>query len=846
MSKNKNKSEAVKARIFYIVLKLVVIANENEKPDREKSRKDSSLQVRWKESDRTQSEKILVECSTKEFTELFYSDRGNPETEKSDLVKLAAERVNSLNRSDLQSSADAADNKDKSKQTGKLNTDRNNDIGVLKDLGIFEDLRFQTKGKKDLHFTLTLWSRNEKIDRDRLEELWSAYKRNGDISKRLGKIVHNLPNNNCADFVGYKKQRDLLMNTLILNSRNHNKLIAIEGIAGSGKTSLVLDVVRQDNIINRFEAILFTSAQPSTCLPQSIVRRLQIERNLTDILREISIVLNPVDIIPTELSQLLAIAKKALAAQKTLLIIDNIENNDDRENLYAFLHELPDSVTTILTSRCKLGFGKNITLSGLDELESKKLINNIAIQKELSVTDAEKDSIWHITSGIPLAIDYIMSNARISGSIAALDLDRDMLQKTDISRYCFNDLLERIRGDFRYRILLAIAIFSHEAAEEAVLYVCQLTMPDMLITVRNAIHDLQYWHLLLTPKYKYYSLHSLTREYSRDELSKDATYEATCRDRWIDYYHQYTEPYGKLVWCEWQDYTALESEWLNIRDVVEYCIEDDRLEDFQRLWQNLHGYTLISGQWRERFKWLEWWESNLEEENESLAVARYHRSQTFAHRDESDADGKALQMALNAWDCCHNLDLNTATHFNLQFDIVLHIAALYIRQPQHQSQLNFLQAEKWLKLSLELLAKGIAPREDSWYRSQILYYQAEIEHSGGNYPQAKELYQQTIELAKAVKFNRLISYASSRIAIGAIATKELTIALTQFEDVLSQAKEQKDRRSIALSYFYLATIELKRGNRHSARKYARDAVESCERLSMDRYAQEAQKILGEI
>jgi hypothetical protein len=74
---------------------------------------------------------------------------------------------------------------------------------------------------------------------------------------------------------------------------------------------------------------------------------------------------------------------------------------------------------------------------------------------------------------------------------------------------------------------------------------------------------------------------------------------------------------------EWQDYRAIDREWLNIRDVVEHCISVDRLADFSQLWQNLHGYTLLCGKWAERSIWLELWVTKIEDRADLLAMASY-------------------------------------------------------------------------------------------------------------------------------------------------------------------------------------------------------------------------------
>ncbi|NJR31618.1 MAG: hypothetical protein HC778_00505 [Chamaesiphon sp. CSU_1_12] len=785
-----NTSDTVKARIVNILCETIKQANS--------IRIDKPL-AKWYKSDRNRS-KLMVKCKTREFTKLCYP------------------------------TVDAT-------KTGTL---LYNDLWVLREwLGILEEHRMETKGVKELHFTLNLWSKQTKVNLDNLEQLWEE-KKHPTVSQPIPLLRQNLPAGNYISFVGYQSQFDRLTHLL---SNNSSKLISIDGIAGSGKTSLVLEVVHRccASPHHKFQAIVFTSAQPNYCLPQGIIDRVQIDRNLTDILRQILTTLDTLDIIPTNLTELIASAKQALSAQSTLLIIDNIETTKDQQSLFAFLHELPPTVTTLVTSRIKLGLGEIISLSGLDRTDSIQLINQIATQKNLSLTPAQIELVWQKTDGIPLAINYILSCAHVAGSITDLNLERPLPPDGDLISYCFGNLMSRIRGECTHRLLMALSLFSHPAPQAAAVFITNLQ--DYPWQSLTAFKELEFLNLILQPQAKYYALHSLTREYSRQELSQDRRHEADYLTRWVTYYLEDTDPYGKLDWKEWQDYSAIEREWLNIRDVVEYCIATARLEDFDRLWRNLHGYTLICGKWSERLVWLEWWVNVITESPDfhsqrlrrQLATALYHHSQTLAHQNEADPTGKSIDLAVRAWNTCDRLD--ATTHINLRFDIALHLASLYIRQ-QQSPPFDFCLAHQWLETANQLL-------DNQKERSQILYYQAEIEYRSGNYRESKRLYQQTKQLAAEIGFTRLTSYANSRMAISAIALRELEEALKIFQDVLQTAQFHQDRRSIALSQYYLAIIERDRGNRITARDWAEQAITNLDRLFMQQESGNMKGLLQE-
>jgi hypothetical protein len=785
-----NTSNTVKARIAKIIHILVAKANDL----------DRSL-VEWRESEKSRP-KLMVKCRTSEFIQLCYPNLDANKTE----------------------------------------TVRYNDMWVLREwLGILEDHRIgNTKGRKDLHFTLTLWSKQDRLNIDHLDRLWQDCKSAAISPLKSLSIRHNLPAGNYLNFVGYHVEADRLLDLL---GKKSSRLISIDGIAGSGKTSLVLDVVQRicQAAQPKFAAIVFTSAQASYCLPQGLVSRIQIDRNLSDILRQILITLDTLDIIPTDLTAQLASTRQALAAQSTLLIIDNIETIEDRQSLFAFLQELPPTVTTILTSRVKLGLGEIISLYGIDRINSIILIKEIAAQKNLTITLEQIKLLVQKTSGIPLAINYLLSCAYLAGSIEKLNLDRALLPDQNLTDYCFGNLVSQIRGEFTHQILMALSIFSHPVTRSAALFITNLQ--DNPWQSLTALKELEFLNLIFQSSTENYELHSLTREYSRRELSQDRRFEQNYLDRWVSYYLNYTEPYGQLDWNEWQDYREIDREWLNIRDVVEYCITTDRLKDFSQLWQNLHGYTLLCGKWAERSIWLEWWVTKIGDCPDLFAKALYHQSQTLAYQNEADPTGLALQLVDQAWNCTENLD--PIIYLDLRFEIAIQIAPLYIRQ-QQSPPLDFVPAHQWLKTASSLLDICSDQRKIDWYRSHILYYQAEIEYLTGNYAQAQRLYLSTKQIAQEIGFQRLTNLARSRLAVTASKLGDLDETSSLLLEALQAAQLNQDRRSIALCQYHLAIVEIDRGNFTIGKTWAEQAITNLDRLFMQQESANLKTLLSQL
>jgi Effector-associated domain 4/NB-ARC domain len=728
---------------------------------------------------------------------------------------------------------------DQEKASGHWHNDRT----ILSDrLGILEDHRPQTRGIKYQHFTLSLWSKQPQKNVEKFNQLWQEK-----IKAIPPTIKHNLPNTSYSHFFGYELQQQQL--TSLLSKPRSTPLITIDGLAGSGKTSLVIHVVTRLLASRQlpFQVIVFTSAQPAYCLPQKVVPRLQIDRHFIDILRQILITLNTLDLLPTELNALLASVQTALAAQPVLLIIDNIETTTDQDLLFAFLQELPTNVTTILTSRVKLGLGTLISLPGLDHRHSRQLIEHIATQKKLKITATQKKVIEQITGGIPLAINYILSCAALQNSIAALNLPELLLGKPQtpdsqaFTQYCFEDLIKQLRGKFTHRILLAISLFRHPISRPAALFVADLQ--NYPLQPIAALEELKYLNLIVEPETATYNTHSITRQYSRQELGYDPSYEQAYVDRWVDYYCQYTAPFGHSDWREWQDYNNLDQEWLNIRDVIEHCMYTDRLTDFTQLWQNLQGYTLLGGKWFDRLAWLEWWVKAANDQPEQLAPALYYQSQTLAHQNEADPTKETIRLAHQAWNCAEHLA--ASDFYQLRFDIALHLAPIHIRQAQVSAAALKL-AQQWLQKAEESIDPQYSQEKIQWHQAQIMYYQAEIYHGNQQYDQAQQLYLKTNYLAKAIGFHRLSAYANSRVAVNAMHLQQLDDALHRFQQVLQAAIAHNDYRAIAVTQKYLALVQRDRQQIDQSRLFAQQAIQSFDRLLMHRESSEMVALLEQL
>jgi hypothetical protein len=160
---------------------------------------------------------------------------------------------------------------------------------------------------------------------------------------------HNLPQPDYTRFVGRQKELDWLRQHLLPSDRTWQ--IVLTGIGGVGKSTLALAIAHEYREHykdlqpeERFEAIIWVSAKEEV-LTLTGREKLALSgltfHTLEDIYITIAQTLEREDITRALLlEEQDRLVQKALSAQRTLLIVDNLENVSD-ERVKAFLYHLP-------------------------------------------------------------------------------------------------------------------------------------------------------------------------------------------------------------------------------------------------------------------------------------------------------------------------------------------------------------------------------------------------------------------------------------------------------------------------------------------------------------------------
>lgn len=359
---------------------------------------------------------------------------------------------------------------------------------------------------------------------------WTTASAKSDITSGRRKVYHNLPQPDYVEFIGREDELERLFD--LLSSRNRSWIITIDGIGGIGKSALALEVAhryRQKfeelSPEERFDAIVWTSAKQNVLTIDGITNRRQMLHTLDDIYTAIAITLGRENIIRATVEQQNEVARKALTEQRTLLIIDNLETIDD-ENLLTFLHELPTPTKAIVTTRYRIDVAYPIRMVGMSWENAQIFIAHECHKKNVHLHEQEVKHLYERTGGVPLAIVWSIAQVSFGYNIQSV-FERLGQPNSDISRFCFDEALKRIRDSSSYQLFMALSLCATNATRETVGYITDLPKLDRdecLVQLEKLS--------LINKQGNRFSMLPLTRSYGLHELDTNPQLGETFAKRW--------------------------------------------------------------------------------------------------------------------------------------------------------------------------------------------------------------------------------------------------------------------------------------------------------------------------
>lgn len=665
-----------------------------------------------------------------------------------------------------------------------------------------------------------------------LNKLWGP-KESRIIPSRLGRMEH-------TRLIGREKDRKQLQTLLSPNYAAY--LITVDGIGGVGKTALVLDVAHQcrqastgevvSPHIPTFEAFIFVTAKQQSLTSQGILQQTQTDRTLRKIFLEVTRTLDRQDIPAAPSQEQADLVREILGRQRTLLIVDNLETMEDKQEIISFLYQLPPSVKVVVTTRERTMFAP-IRLEQLAEQAAQELIEQQAEEKQVRLNTGEAKMLYERIGGIPAALVYAIGR-RADGYSLETVLQNVPNADGDVARFCFQGSVEPLRGTSAHDMLMALALFPHAPLRAAVNYVSGLSDP---IEAEEKLSQLQRLSLVRESQDQFRML-PLTREYALAELKRHPAFDQEARKRWIDWYLAFAEKYGGHDLKEWHlGFDHLEDEWENLQAVFDWCATDELYEPIRRFWcadepSSVVDFTTIYGYWNERETWLKWLIEKAGARGDWLtymdAIASYGYTLALMGRHE---DGE--EVFKDGHRLLHEADPRIAARFLLNHG--------YLRI--YQSRYD--EAEQFLDQATKVLPDVVEPIH-SRLLVNINYDRSANAFRRDDFTTARIGFMKAEQSADDIGWQRMANYSQNYLADIAIEEGNFIEAERLLGPGLTLAERNNERRCAASYKRSYARLKQKQGKFNNALEWAKEAREGYDRIGAKKEMQSMDNLIQEL
>jgi LuxR family glucitol operon transcriptional activator len=672
-----------------------------------------------------------------------------------------------------------------------------------------------------------------------MTELFPGQQRSGAAQRPAPHVAHNLPPLH-GEFLDRREELARVLEGLASSW----PVISIEGLAGTGKTTLAIAAARRclvgpDVALDRpFQAVAWVSARD----------RLEKRLWLDEVLNTVARVLDFPYIIQLSLDQKQMAVDQLLRGHRTLVVVDNFETIEDPE-LTTWLHQVPEPSKVLITTRHgQLRSGWDTHLAGLEQPDALELVRRHARRLGLARTEAAPEHdlapLVNVTQGNPRALGMALGYLK-GGHRRLADVVEGLYAASQSVGDIFANLFDwhwTVLSPDAQRVLLAMSFFA-ESTGRAELGAAAGLDDTRLDSALEQLVTMSLFepHEGAHETYRY-RIHPLTRAFATTKAAQPEARQSVqdARERWLAWYRQFARAYaGRDRVQSAIRYDLLQEEWTNLIAVFTWCAANERYEDLKGIWwdDRVEQVAHASSYWPDVVVWSDWLLAEAEQRGDWPAVAHALASKSWAliQMGQPGQLAEATRLLARIW------RLRQRTNTSAWFSLVVPCIWLRLRQERYK------QGLWWLAQAERVLQRGGLDDED---RARMLIhiprYRCLAYLELGDLARARASCYQAIGQAQALGWHQPIIHLRNNLADIALREHDLATAERLLCEGLPEAYRDGDKRRIALYKRSYAYLEQVRHQPDAARQWATEALDLFERLGMGPETQELRELLAAV